>query len=361
MALDPGPGLIGAIFGKTKTKPVEKSPTLGRSIETTIGRLDPYRAAQDLSLADYTKALQGIGGEVGRLSKEDIGTYGNLINQGVNYSPQAGYQGIGDYLTGLVDKRADLFAGLNRGALNLARANIWGGQGEGTATGSFDKQLMWNNIARNLAPVYQQAIAGITPGFQATAADRYQNLGNVVNLMGQRAQVPFRTADLALMPAEARSRFLQNEIAALGGLGGAVGQNIAGFQSEDNTAKRITDVLNQSQNDATDLAMKAAATYFGGGAGGAAGMMGGGGGGGLGGLFAGAGGGAGAQGWQGPPPQGTVPYWQMPYNMNPRQTMPYYGNPYANPYYNPYAPPQPTLGPTPQTTPDNYNWLFGQS
>ena len=339
MSIDAGPGIIDAIWGKTKQTPIRKSDALQQQIDLTSGRLPGYRAAQDLSLSDYANALKGIGGDVKKLSEQDIGIYGNLLNQNQNYNPTANYQGLGDYLTGLVDKRANLFADINRGSLNMQRANLYGGQGGGTATGSYDKNLLWNNIARNLAPVYQTALAGITPAFQATDAARLANIGNTTNLVNQRAQIPFRTADLNLLPAEARSKFFQDEIAALSGLGGAVNQNLAGFRSDNNAVRGAMNAVSQSENDAQDLAMKAAAAYFGGGVGGMAGMAGGGGGGGGFGSFMG-GGGRGAGGM----PQGFSPYY------NPYQQMPYNPYPYQQYPYPPYYNPGPSIN-TPHTTP----------
>lgn len=312
MPLDPGPGIVNAIWGKTTLEPILKSKPLGEQIDLTTAGLPGYRQGQAKNLAQLESDVGATRGLVNQLSQEDIGTLGSLIRQGASYNPEQSFRNLGDYLTGLWGNAANQIADIGRSRVNLANALTYGGRGGG----SYGENVLLNNIARNLAPAWSSTIAQINPAFQSTSADRYRNLGSILDVMGTRAQVPFRATQLSMIPANARTQFLQDEIAALQGLGGAVGQNLAGFQSKDNAIRGAMNAINQSQDDITNLALQAAAMYFGGGAGGAGGM--------LGGLMGGGGGGARPSGGGGQAPAPSPVTWmQAPPNYAPYASMTY--------------------------------------
>lgn len=315
MPIDPGPGIIDAIWGKTNITPVLKSQPLGTQIDLTTAGLPGYRQGQAKNLAQLESDVGATRGQVNQLSQEDIGTLGNLIRQRAAYNPEQTYRNLGDYLTGLWGNAANRIADIGRNRVNLANALTYGGRGGG----SYGENILLNNISQNLAPAWASTMQQFNPILQSTQGDWYKNLGSILDVMGNRAQIPFRATQLSMIPANARTQFLQDEIAALQGLGGAVTGNIAGYQSKNNAVRGAMNALNQSQDDITNLAMQAASMYFGGGAGGAGGM--------LGGLLGGGGGGKPAA-----PAAAAAPSWmQAAPNYTPYTTFNYSTPPGAPP------------------------------
>jgi hypothetical protein len=161
--------------------------------------------------------------------------------------------------------------------LNLSRGG-YGGRTGGLSR--FETLLANNRSAQNSLPLYQQAIAAISPASSALGNTTAQNANTAMSAISARGNLPLRGVGLGFLPMEARNQAAQQNANLLGSLTDTNQKNIMGYKAIDNWAKKISDYGNTQAGQVMDLAKTAASMYFGGGLGGAAGAMGGGGGGG---------------------------------------------------------------------------------
>ncbi len=250
-----------------------------------------YKAASTANIDDIDKYAAGIAAgtpEAQRFANLDKDTIGKLIDQSVGYDPASTYNAIRDADLASLDKQ---FGNLvNYGsATDKANAAALGLGGRASA-GSFGRIQDQVRAARNLSPILNTIYGNLGSNYSRVATDRYNNMLNTLGLMSERAGIQDRMAGRALLPAQARTENLINEIAGLKGLSDVFNQNIAGYRENVSGLGRWANAgraVDDSLNSALDIVL----SLFGGGGG-----MGGGGGGGLGGLMSLFGGGGGRGG-----------------------------------------------------------------
>jgi hypothetical protein len=263
-------GILDAFMpGKTKTRYF--SDDLNRQAQGAIQSMPQYREAQAQDLSRYTGALNRAVPQVENLAAGDTGLLGQLIGQRTG-SAMDTYQGVGNTQMGLLQQIIGSIANQGTGALNQQMARMgYGGRGGS----SFQTNQLLDRISANIAPVASQMMGNIGRDASAIEMANTGRLGEIMGMMNARSNIPLRTADLMLAPAEARNRMLMNEIMALGGFGDVTRGNVAGFEYQQNPwAAAATSVDNQI-NRSMDRAAGMIGGVGGGGGGGGGGLLGG--------------------------------------------------------------------------------------
>lgn len=233
---------------------------------------------------DFAAALAAGTPEATRIQADDIANYGSLIKSGASFDPLAYYNDILNAKvsgpSGIKSFIPDLM-GASRA--NLARNRLRLGI-NGSAPSTYDTVASLSALGSSLAPILGNIYS--TTGSEAAGAAnaRLANLGSTVNLMRERAGIPDRLANRALLPFQAESDILGQQLNLGGQLGDITKANLQGFEMTSNPWANLMAATGEATDSAVDTGMDLAQMYFGGGIGGAAGGM-------LGGLGGGGGGG----------------------------------------------------------------------
>lgn len=264
-----GPAL--SLLSKTTEKPLYLSDAWKNALDASAAQLGSNQTSDNASLADYAAGINKAKGQIEPLVQQDIGTLGGQINRSAAYDPFGTLKQTGDYFQSLFDKTAGNIASMGQRNVNLARAATYGGRDVGPGGGSYDTNLLLNNISRNLAPAWANVINQINPAYQSQQQDRAMNLAQLQAMMAERRGLPLTTANLALLPIQARQNELMGNLAAGGAAADALRKLYRGSQVTKNWAGRLLDQTNAAwdsgMNMATSLAGDAVAAYTGGAAG----------------------------------------------------------------------------------------------
>ena len=321
-------GIVG-MFGDTKYKTLySDEEALRPALVDSVNQLAVDRAANAKSVGNIDAEVANAQNMYRQITPEDLASLGGIVKN-ASINPLDTFDALMSRYTGLANSFSDRMANQGLSAvdkLNLSRGG-YGGRTGGLSR--FETLLANNRSAQNSLPLYQQAIAAISPASSALGNTTAQNANTAMSAISARGNLPLRGVGLGFLPMEARNQAAQQNANLLGSLTDTNQKNIMGYKAIDNWAKKISDYGNTQFNQAIDTAKTAASMYFGGGLGGAAGAMGGGGGGGGGfsQIFemlnkGGGGGGGGGQGGGGQQGQNFYPKQQS----NPYGGQSYYDN-----------------------------------
>jgi hypothetical protein len=277
-------GIVG-MFGDTKYKTLySDDQALRPALVDSVNQLAIDRAADNRSISNIDAEVANAQEMYRQITPEDLAALGRVV-QTASVNPLDTFDALSSRYTGLANSFADRLAGSGLSAvdkLNLSRGG-YGGRTGGRSR--FETILANNRSAQNALPLFQQAIAAISPATTALGNTTAQNANTTMNAVAARGNLPLRGVGLGFLPMQARGEAAQRNANLLGSLTTTNNANILGTVAEDNWARKISNAANTQAGQAMDLAKTAASMYFGGGLGGAAGAMGGGGGGGGGGGF----------------------------------------------------------------------------
>jgi len=331
-------GIVG-MFGDTKYKTLySDAEALRPALIDSVKQLATDRAADNRSIDNIDAEVANAQNMYRQITPEDLAALGRVV-QTASVNPLDTFDALTSRYTGLANSFADRLSGMGLSAvdkLNLSRAGYGGREG---GRSRFETLLANNRSAQNSLPLFQQAIAAISPATSALGNTTAQNANTTMNAVSARGNLPLRGVGLGFLPMQARGEAAQRNAGLLSSLTATNQANIMGYKAEDNWAKKISDAANTQAGQAMDLAKTAASMYFGGGLGGAAGAMGGGGGGGgfsqiFGMLNKGGSGGGGQGGGQGGGGfSGFGGGGQGNQNFYPKQQQPYGGQNYYDNYW----------------------------
>lgn len=272
-------GIISA-FAPDKKERVYMNEGLQKQIDTSIGGMDQYRNEANTAVGNYTGANRKAIGEVGRLNKQTEGETNQMLGTLRNSSfMQDRERARSGDLTALGGLLSQMGGGMSKSDKMAASRLGYAGK---PSSSYMDKQRS-SYVGAFGAPIAQQIFGGLNQAAGGAAAERGQNIGQQMGLMGYRNSLPTNLAEMELNPLRARQMARESEIAQLSGLSDTNNNNFYGFETKRNKWAALGDAVDSSVNSA----IKTGASLYSGG------LLGGGDGGGgmLGGLFGGGGGG----------------------------------------------------------------------
>ena len=261
-------GIAEAIGGK-KTSQVYYNDALNNQINARAGSAGDVYNANSQDIADYSKKLKDASSTIDGLTAEDMQTLKNYIGKFSSGNAFDTYKQIGDYRTGLLKGFANDLASRGTAASNLQLAKLgYGGRGGST----YQNNALIDRISANLSPAYIATINGLGTDTNTLLSNDRSNYGVAMDAMGNRVQVPLRTANLALAPIAARNSNLSSNVAAINDLIQGAKANSAGFKTESpawvDAMKSVGSSLNSTVDTGLSLFGDVASIYSGGAMGG---------------------------------------------------------------------------------------------
>ena len=278
---EPIAGIIG-MFGKTNYKTLYSDDKTRSALVDSVNQLGIDRQADNRSIENINAEVANAQNMYRQITPEDLASLGGIVKN-ASINPLDTFDALMSRYTGLANSFSDRMANQGLSAvdkLNLSRGG-YGGRTGGLSR--FETLLANNRSAQNSLPLYQQAIASISPASSALGNTTAQNANTAMSAITARGNLPLRGVGLGFLPMQARGEAAQRNAGLLGSLTNTNNSNIMGYQAEGNWAKKVSDQMNTQFNQAIDNTKEAAnmalSAYTGGLAGGGATQGGGGGGG----------------------------------------------------------------------------------
>jgi hypothetical protein len=255
LGLESGMSAISALAGwdKKKYKPIYLDKNLKATQDLLTADLNRQRDKNYADLDSYDAAFNAGTSRANELAQDDQNRLTDILNSLKGYDPMASYErtrsGNLDALNGWAKNLADYGSRADKLSL-LSR-----GYGGRATDGGYGTALRTNSIATSTVPVLNTIFGNLGRDSAIAEQNRFNNLLESLDIMKNRAATVDRPAERLLMPIQARTGTLNDEIASLAGLTSNAKNNTAGWQSETSQWDRALRALGRSGDELGDTAI----------------------------------------------------------------------------------------------------------
>ena len=226
-------GGLGGLFGsKKKATPQFVSPEFNKTANRFLTQdLSGLRNKNLSDLEQHQEKLKLSAPARSERAAESINLLGGNLRSAAAHDP---FQASQDLLTSRLGSLRgfvpDLLGSVNRRVSDERRALGLGGR----PTSIYGNTALASTLGESLAPILGGIFGRAGSDAESAERSRMANLGITLQLLREREQIPLRDAATALLPIDARNAELGSRIGALGGIGTALKNNLAGFNIEQN-------------------------------------------------------------------------------------------------------------------------------
>lgn len=212
-------GIVDPIVGQEDPDIQGKyyDPSYGQRLLSTFGDWDKLQPSSKEALAAFTKKYSALTPRLDALASTDVDYLSALLKKSSERTPLADYKDILNFQFDKIGGVARGISDYNSAADKLAAANL--GLGGRDPNTTYAAELRANRIAKNLAPLYSQAIGAAPSVYGSTLEDYYRNLSTVPGLINQRYNLLESTAGRELVPVGVERANLSQNLDLLSKLG----------------------------------------------------------------------------------------------------------------------------------------------